>query len=107
MEHSRWAGALLLAVLALGAAAGGERPECPPQGSFLQRFHPVGGWHPYGGGLLFWWNPRCFPRCGTPDDYCRKKLPHVCWPAYPPYYTYGLPPAHKTPPAGDCRPCHP
>jgi hypothetical protein len=63
----------------------------PPQGHFLQRVHPVGGWHPYGGGLLHWWNPHCFPQCGGPDDYCRKPPPSVCWPPYPPYYTWGPP----------------
>ena len=46
-------------------------------------------WQPYDGGLLRWWNPCCFPRCGAPDDYCRKPLPNVCWPPYPPYYTAG------------------
>ena len=64
--------------------------EQPPQ-SLLGRLGPVGGWDPYGGGLLRWWNPCCFPRCGAPDDYCRKPLPKVCWPPYPPYYIWGAP----------------
>jgi hypothetical protein len=68
------------------------------QESILQRFHPVGGWHPDGGGLLHWWPRHCFPCCGGPDDYCRKPLPRVCWPPYPPYYTWG-------PPAVCCPSC--
>ena len=65
-------------------------PGEPRQQHFLQRLHPVGGWNPYGGGLLHWWNPHCFPcQCGGPDDYCRKPLPRVCWPPYPPYYICG------------------
>jgi hypothetical protein len=86
-------GAVLMILVAAARGRGGE-PECcpPPQDSFLQRLHPVGGWAPYGGGLLHWWDPHCFPRCGGPDDYCRKPLPRVCWPpSYPPYYTWGLP----------------
>ena len=63
----------------------------PPQQHFLQRLHPVGGWNPYGGGLLHWWNPHCFPCQTAPDDYCRKPLPRVCWPPYPPYYIWGPP----------------
>ena len=64
-----------------------QTPQC-----FLERVGPVGGWSPYGGGLLSWWNPCCFPRSGAPDDYCRKPLPKVCWPPYPPYYIWGAPP---------------
>jgi hypothetical protein len=73
-------------------AYGGEQTDCPPpQQSLLKRFHPVGGWHPYGGGLLHWWPHHCFPCCGAPDDYCRKPPPCVCRPHYPPWYTWGPP----------------
>jgi hypothetical protein len=82
--------ALVLTLIAGGQGLCAERECCePPQQVFLQRLHPVGGWQPYGGGLLHWWDPDCFPRCGTPDDYCRKPLPRVCWPAYPPFYVPG------------------
>ena len=71
---------------------GGKHGCCPPpEQQFLERIHPVGGWHPYPGGLLHWWPPHCFPCGGAPDDYCRKPLPRVCWPPYPPYYIWGPP----------------
>ena len=92
-------GALLLALLAAGRSAGGP-PCCEPQGCFLERLRPAGGWHPYGGGLLHWWDPHCFPHCGFPDDYCRKNLPCVCWPPYPPYYIGG--PPEVCAPQGGC-----
>ena len=83
---------IIMATLALGICAtaqprGGEYDHCEPaQQGFLARLHPVGGFNPYGGGIFHWWNPHCFPgRCAI-DDYCRKPLPRVCWPAYPPYY---------------------
>ena len=80
---------LVVSVLCAGQVLGGEPWYCePPQTGFLQRVHPVGGWDPYGGGLLHWWNPYCLPPCGGPDDYCRKKLPILCWPTYPPYYRW-------------------
>jgi hypothetical protein len=84
--------AVLLALLIVSRVAAGD-PRCcePPQERWLQRVHPVGGWDPDGGCLLHWWPCHCFPRCGAPDDYCRKKLPPVCWPPYPPYYTFGPP----------------
>jgi len=87
-QVTMWAFVLIL--IAYGRALGGEPAdgESPQQG-FLHRLHPVGGWNPYGGGLLHWWNPHCFPCRGTLDDYCRKPLPRVCWPPYPPYYTWG------------------
>ena len=69
---------------------GGESAPAPPRHIF-QRARPVGGWNPYGGGVFHWWNPHCFPCQSAPDDYCRKPLPNVCWPAYPPYYTAGPP----------------
>ena len=85
---------LLLTLIVGGQVFGGERECCdPPQQNFLQRLHPVGGWQPYGGGLLHWYNYHCFPCGGAPDDYCRKPLPRLCWPAYPAYYQWG-PPAH-------------
>jgi hypothetical protein len=60
----------------------------------------VGGCDPYGGGLLHWWNPHCFPSGGAPDNYCRKPLPKVCWPPYPPYYIWG--PPEITAPEANC-----
>jgi hypothetical protein len=92
MRYPEAIGAFLLILIAGGQGLGGEPGCCePPQQGFLRRLHPVGGWDPYGGGLLHWWNPCCFPRCGAPDDYCRKPLPRVCWPPYPPYYIWGPP----------------
>jgi hypothetical protein len=92
MRRHMWIGAFLTILSAGGRGLGGE-PRCcePVRDGFLQRWHPVGGWAPYGGGLLRSWNPHCFPRCGAPDDYCRKPLPRVCWPAYPSYYIGGPP----------------
>ncbi|HLJ93211.1 MAG TPA: hypothetical protein VKU02_08480 [Gemmataceae bacterium] len=83
--------AILVAVLIAGSRGLRAQTPCcePSQDGFLQRLGPVGGWHPYGGGLLRWW-PRCCFRCGGgPDDYCRKPLPKVCWPPYPPSYVWG------------------
>jgi hypothetical protein len=92
MRSHRTMWALVLSLIASGQALGGEhgRDEPCPQ-HFLQRVRPVGGWHPDSGGLLHWWNPHCFPRCGGPDDYCRKPPPRVCW---PPYYVWGPPEIH-------------
>lgn len=89
--------ATLIVALIVGRGVCAE-PSCckPPENCFLKRLAPVGGWHPYGGGLLHWWNPDWFPRSGTPDDYCRKPLPRFGWPPYPPYYLYG--------PVGRCCP---
>ena len=48
-------GVLVFTLIACGQGLGGQREYCePPQQGFLQRLHPVGGWHPYGGGLLFY-----------------------------------------------------
>jgi len=81
--------ALVLVLVARGQAIGGERgPSDPGRQPFLERVQPVGGWHPDGGGLLHWWDPNCFPRCGAPNDYCRKPIPRRCWPAYPPSYIW-------------------
>jgi hypothetical protein len=80
---------LLLGLLTAAPALGGEFwPWNPGQPQLHGRFAPAGGWHPDAGGLLHWWNPGCFPRCGGPDDYCRKPPPRVCWPPYPPYYIW-------------------
>jgi hypothetical protein len=87
-----WLGAVLVVLVAGRRGSGGEPACCPPpQPDFLQRLHPEGGWHPDGGGRLHRWNPHCSPCCGAPDDYCRKPLPRVCCPHYPPYYTWGPP----------------
>lgn len=103
MTRQAWMGALLLTAVAGGQGWGGEPPRCEPgPPCILQRVAPVGGWFPYGGGLLRWWDPHCFPRGGAPDDYCRKKLPCVCWPPYPPSYTWG-PPAAVPVPGGGCQ----
>jgi hypothetical protein len=85
MNRHTWAAALVLTV-SVGAWGIGAELGCP---SFLERVGPVGGWCPYGAGPLSWWNSHCFPRCGGPDDYCRKNLPTVCWPPYPPCYIWG------------------
>jgi hypothetical protein len=92
MKLHIWLGAVLV-VLVAGVRGSSGEPACclPPESNFLQRLAPVGGWHPDGGGLLCWWPEHCFPCGGAPDDYCRKPLPKVCWPPYPPYYTWGPP----------------
>ncbi|MBV9124848.1 MAG: hypothetical protein JO112_15950 [Planctomycetes bacterium] len=80
MKGQVWVGIFLL-LLAGGQGWAGEPGCCePPQEGFWQRWHPVGGWNPYGGGLLHWWNPCCYPPSGAPDDYWRKKLPDLCPP---------------------------
>jgi hypothetical protein len=83
---------MFVTLLVVGQGIGGE-PRCcePPEESFLRRLQPVGGWCPYGGGLLHWWNRDCFPCSGAPDDYCRKPLPRVCWPGWPAWYSFGPP----------------
>jgi hypothetical protein len=92
MKHYALLTALFLTLLAAGQCVGGEPGCCePPAEPVLQRIHPVGGWHPYGGGLLHWWSPDCFPRAGAPDDYCRKPLPRLCWPAWPALSNFGPP----------------
>jgi hypothetical protein len=83
---------IVLTLILSGQALGGEggSPEAPPQ-HFAYRLQPAGGWNPYGGGLFHWWNPHCFPCQAAPDDYCRKPLPRLCWPAYPRSYVWGPP----------------
>jgi hypothetical protein len=105
MRRQAWSGAVLLALSAAGWACGGEPPCSEPRSACaLQQLAPAGGWFPYGGGLLRWWPRHCFPECGGPDDYCRKPLPRVCWPPYPPYYIWG--PPETCPPPGSCRPAN-
>jgi hypothetical protein len=98
----------LALVLVLGACGRATAGECghPDAGRphVFQRVHPAGGWHPDSGGLFHWWNPHCFPRCGGPDDYCRKPPPNVCWPPYPPFYTWGPPQLRSPHPAGGLIP---
>jgi hypothetical protein len=84
-----WAWALVLALGTCGRAIGGDGgPADAGHAHSLPRFGPVGGWHPDGCGLVHWWPHQCFPRCGGPDDYCRKPPPRVCWPPYPPFYVW-------------------
>jgi hypothetical protein len=92
MRYRLWIAAC--AVVLMGTwAAQAEHCDCPPpEDCFLKRLAPVGGWHPYGTGMLHWWPHHCFPCGGGPDDYCRKPLPRVCWPPYPPYYIIEAPP---------------
>jgi hypothetical protein len=92
MRRCTWIAALILTIIAGQRAGADAPPSCGPDHSCLvQRIAPAGGWRPYGGGLLHWWNPHCFPCAGCPDDYCRKPLPCLCWPAYPPFYVCGAP----------------
>jgi hypothetical protein len=92
MRRHLWIGVLLVALLSRGGELAAQSSCCAPsEDCFLKRLGPVGGWNPYGGGLLHWWDPCCFPHCGGPNDYCRKPLPNVCWPPYPPYYIWGMP----------------
>ena len=97
MRRQAWIGAVLLALTAAAWASAEEPLCCESRPAVLPALTrpgspgPVGGWFPYGGGLLSWWPQHCFPRCGGPDDYCRKSLPPVCWPPYPPYYIWGPP----------------
>jgi hypothetical protein len=80
---------LVLALFSCSRASAGEGEGLDPgRPHFLQSVHPAGGWHPDSGGLFHWWNPHCFPRCGAPDDYCRKPPPALCWPHYPSFYVW-------------------
>ncbi len=81
MRRRVWISALAVALLAGGQGLRAHQPCCEPRPDcFLKHVAPVGGWQPYGGGLLHWWDPHWFPRCGTADDYDRKPLPKLCWP---------------------------
>jgi len=93
MKSLQWLAAVLVMLLITVAEtmAGEPAPYAAHSEGFLQRVGPAGGWCPYGGGLLHWWKPYCFPHVGASDDYCRKSLPKVCWPTYPPFYTWGPP----------------
>lgn len=84
---------VLLTLVIAGGRGVAEEPRCsePAQDGFLQPWRPVCGFSPYGGGLLNWWDPHCFPCWYGPDDYCRKPLPRVCWSGYPSYYIWGPP----------------
>jgi hypothetical protein len=86
MKSRIWIGVI---VAALVCPRGLNAEPCCRENCVAKPFGPAGGWHPYGGGLLNWWPRHCFPRCGAPDNYCRKPLPNVCWPPYPPYYIWG------------------
>ncbi len=101
MRRQTWIGAVLLALLVGGWTWAGEPACCEPGPGLLHKVGPAGGWNPYGGGLLHWWKPCCFPRCGAPDDYCRKKMPYPCWHGYPPWYVWG-PPESCCPPGNCC-----
>jgi hypothetical protein len=96
MRRCAWIAAVILALVASRLAFAGEPPNCQPdRPRILQRVAPAGGWFPDAGGLLRWWNPHCIPCCRGPDDYCRKPLPCLCWPAYPSFY-FGYPPGRVT-----------
>src|SRR5262249_16467193 len=98
MGRRDWIGVFLIALAVTARGLGGEPGCCgPAEHCFLKGWQPAGGRPPYGGGLLHWWTPHCFPNCGAPDDYGRKVLPRACWPAYPPYYTWGPPESCCTP----------
>jgi hypothetical protein len=99
MRRQVWIAAWVLVLVGSSRELRAE-PSCcpPPQADFLKRLAPAGGWCPYGGSPLHWWPRCCFPRNVAPDDYCRKPLPKVCWPPYPPYYIVA--PSAPTPPCG-------
>jgi hypothetical protein len=107
MRGNEWIAAALVGLVAGGWVVGGEpsggEPALaarwavvvtgapPEQGrSWLHRLGPAGGWHPYGGGLLHWWNPSWRPRCGAPDDYDRKPLPTLTCSPYSHYSVLDL-----------------
>jgi hypothetical protein len=105
MRRDMWIGVFMTTLIAAGGGLGGEPPCSEPAPScFLQAWRPAGGFSPYGGGLLHWWDPNCFPCWCAPDDYCRKPLPKVCWPDYPSYYIWG-PPQTCCPEKNGARDC--
>lgn len=92
MRYHWWIGTLLVACTAASQGLGTEPPCCEsPRECLIKRLCPINGCNPYGGGLVHWWPRHCFPRYCTPNDYCRKPLPKVCWPGYPPFYTWEAP----------------
>lgn len=94
----------LAASLLVQQTLGGE--PCPATGRpepLLQRLQPVGGWFPYGGGLLHWWPQHGFTDCGAPDDYCRKTLPRTCWPGWPCHVNARSVDVHPLPPGDTTR----
>jgi hypothetical protein len=85
-------GTTLLTLIFAGQGLGGEvgQSDEMPRRHLFERIRPAGGWNPYGGGVLHWWNRDCFPCVAAPDDYCKKQIPRVCWPScYPSYYRWG------------------
>jgi hypothetical protein len=78
-QEGIWA-AVLIVLTCSPALAGDHGNGEPRQPHFLRSVEPAGGWNPYGGGFLHWWNAHCFPRWCGPDDYCRKPLPTLCQP---------------------------
>lgn len=101
MRYRIGIGVFTLALAFAAPVAGGEPPCCEPPGGVCERIAPVGGWRPDCCGILNWWNRCCFPRCCGPDDYCRKPMPCVCWPKYPPYFSWGAPGCNQ--PNGACE----
>jgi hypothetical protein len=85
MRRYVWMATIVVGLIGGGRGLHGESPSCErPQESFLRNLGPAGGWLPYGGGLLGWWDPFCFPRCVPADSYCRKPLPQIrCQPCCP------------------------
>jgi hypothetical protein len=92
-----WIATLIIAL----SGCRGLLAESPSQDCSVGHIGPAGGWFPYGGGLLHWWPPHCFPCDAAPDDYCRKPLPVVCRPCYPPFYRWV--PSEVSYPPCDCR----
>lgn len=88
MSTKVWIAGLFIALIAANWVSAQEPTCCERASAWLQRLRPAGGWCPYGGPCR-WWKPDCLPRCGAPDDYCRKTLPNLCLPAYPPWYIFG------------------
>ncbi len=105
MRSYLWIATLGVILLGVGRGMSAEPQSLETAGgSLLHRIAPVGGCFPYGGGVLRWWNGQCFPCVGAPDDYCRKPLPSVSWPAYPCYFRWGTPETGSPCPSGVCRP---
>lgn len=99
MSKIAWIGTLSLALITASWVSAQEPACCEMHSPVLQQARPTGGWCPYG-CLFHWWKPDCFPRACAPDDYCRKTLPDVCRPTYPPWYIWG--PRQDCCPQGGC-----